>query len=65
MTDRLAYLAAARERGETEVEVPYYSARPRVLYMGEIRGNMGNYINYRLAQWFGLDSVVGYSSPMQ
>lgn len=65
VTDRLAYLAAARERGETEVEVPYYSARPRVLYMGEIRDNMGNYINYRLAQWFGLDSVVGYSSPMQ
>ena len=65
VTDRLAYLAAARDRGETEVEVPYYSARPRVLYMGEIRDNMGNYINYRLAQWFGLDSVVGYSSPMQ
>ena len=65
VTDRLAYLAAARERGETEVEVPYCSARPRVLYMGEIRDNMGNYINYRLAQWFGLDSVVGYSSPMQ
>lgn len=65
VTDRLAYLAAARDRGETEVEVPYYSARPRVLYMGEIHDNMGNYINYRLAQWFGLDSVVGYSSPMQ
>ncbi len=30
-----------------------------------IQDNMGNYINYRLAQWFGLDSVVGYSSPMQ
>ena len=65
VTDRLAYLAAVRDRGETEVEVPYYSARPRVLYMGEIRDDMGNYINYRLAQWFGLDSVVGYSSPMQ
>lgn len=65
VTERLAYLKAARERGDLEVEVPYYSARPRVLYMGEIRDNMGNYINYRLAQWFGLDSVVGYSSPMQ
>lgn len=63
--ERLDYLAGARARGETEVEVPYYDAAPRVLYMGEIRDNMGNYINYRLAQWFGLESVVGYSSPMR
>lgn len=63
--ERLDYLADARARGETEVEVPYYDAAPRVLYMGEIRDNMGNYINYRLAQWFGLESVVGYSSPMR
>ena len=42
------------------VDVPYYTAGPRVLFMGDIRDNMDNYINYRLAQWYGKESIIGY-----
>ena len=24
---------------------------------------MNNYINYRLAQWYGKDSIIGYYAP--
>jgi hypothetical protein len=27
--------------------------------MGDIRDNMDNYINYRLAQWYRKDSIIG------
>ena len=31
------------------------------VFMGDIRDNMDNYINFRLAQWYGRDSVIGYT----
>lgn len=46
------------------VEVPFYTVGPKVLFMGDIRDNMDNYINYRLAQWYGKDSIVGYHSQL-
>jgi hypothetical protein len=44
---------------ESEIEVPFYTAGPHVLFMGDIRDNMDNYINYRLAQWYRKDSIIG------
>ena len=54
--DRLAYIEGS---SSSTLEVPYYTVGPHVLFMGDIRGDMGNYINFRLAQWYGKDSVVG------
>ncbi len=41
------------------VEVPFYTDIPHVLHMGDIRDNMDNYINYRLAQWYGKTAIIG------
>ena len=46
---------------EQEVTVPFYRNVPHVLLMGDIRDNMDNYVNYRLAQWYGKKSIIGYS----
>lgn len=43
-----------------EIEVPFYTVGPKVLFMGDIRDNMDNYMNYRLAQWYGKESILGY-----
>lgn len=59
---RLSYL---EETPESQVEVAYYTAGPRVLFMGDIRDNMDNYINFRLAQWYGKDSVIGYNPNLR
>ena len=45
---------------EDSLEVPYYTNVPHVLLMGDIRDNMNNYINYRLCQWYGKESIIGY-----
>lgn len=45
---------------EQSLRVPYYTNVPHVLLMGDIRDNMDNYINYRLCQWYGKESIVGY-----
>ena len=65
-----AYDAQVRERIETiessdasDLTVPYYTDVPHVLLMGDIRDNMDNYINYRLCQWYGKESIVGYHAP--
>ena len=62
-----AYDAQVWERLETiensseqSLRVPYYTNVPHVLLMGDIRDNMDNYINYRLCQWYGKESIVGY-----
>lgn len=59
---RLAYLEESPERS---VEVAYYTAGPKVLFMGDIRDNMDNYMNFRLAQWYGKDSVIGYNPDLR
>ena len=49
---------------ELDVEVAFYTAGPKVLFMGDVRDNMDNYINYRLAQWYHKDSIIGvYGNP--
>lgn len=48
---------------ESSLRVPFYTNVPRVLLMGDIRDNMDNYINYRLCQWYGKESIVGYHAP--
>ncbi|OUN87195.1 DUF6056 family protein [[Collinsella] massiliensis] len=58
---RLAYL---EESEEGSVDVAYYTAAPKVLFMGDIRDNMDNYINYRLAQWYGKESIIGYHAVL-
>ena len=50
---------------ESDVEVYYYTDVPKVLYMGDVRDNMDNYINYRLAQWFEKDSIIGKHRPKE
>lgn len=45
-----------------DVEVPFITRAPRVLFMGDIKDNMDTYINFRLAQWYGKDSIIGYDS---
>ncbi len=58
---RLAYLEGS---AESSVDVAYYTAAPKVLFMGDIRDNMDNYINYRLAQWYGKESIIGYHAVL-
>ena len=48
---------------ESSLRVPFYTDVPHVLLMGDIRDNMDNYINYRLCQWYGKESIVGYHAP--
>jgi hypothetical protein len=45
---------------EDTLQVPFYTNAPKVLFMGDIRDNMSNYINYRLCQWYGKTSIIGY-----
>lgn len=52
---RLDFLATTDQKNVT---VPFYTNVPHVLLMGDIRDNMNNYINYRLAQWFELDKII-------
>lgn len=47
-----------------DVAVPYITAAPKVLFMGDIRDNMDNYINFRLAQWYGKDSIIAYHAEL-
>ncbi|OUP07177.1 hypothetical protein [Collinsella sp. An2] len=49
---------------EDQLEVPFYTVGPKVLFMGDIRDNMDNYINFRLAQWYGKESIVGYHGQL-
>lgn len=56
VTARLDYLSSTTDKN---VSVPFYTDVPHVLLMGDIRDNMSNYINYRLAQWFELDKIIG------
>lgn len=56
--DRLDYIETSEA---SELEVPFYHDIPHVLWMGDIRDNMDNYINYRLCQWYGKDSIIGVS----
>lgn len=53
-------LAAIESSTESSLRVPFYTNVPHVLLMGDIRDNMDNYINYRLCQWYGKESIVGY-----
>ena len=55
--ERLDYIESS---DEDSLRVPYYTDVPHVLLMGDIRDNMDNYINYRLCQWYGKQSIVGY-----
>ena len=55
--ERLDYIESS---DEDSLRVPYYTDVPHVLLMGDIRDNMDNYINYRLCQWYGKKSIVGY-----
>ncbi len=49
---------------DAEVEVPFITTAPKVLFMGDIRDNMDTYINYRLAQWYGKDAITGYHASL-
>lgn len=55
--DRLTTIEGS---SESSLKVPFYTNVPHVLLMGDIRDNMDNYINYRLCQWYGKDSIIGY-----
>lgn len=55
--DRLQTIESS---SEDTLQVPFYTDAPKVLFMGDIRDNMSNYINYRLCQWYGKTSIVGY-----
>lgn len=57
--ERLQYIETS---SASELEVVFYHDIPHVLWMGDIRDNMDNYINYRLCQWYGKDSIIGVSS---
>lgn len=57
--ERLSFIENSTE---SSLEVPFYHDIPHVLWMGDIRDNMSNYINYRLCQWYGKDSIIGVSS---
>lgn len=59
--DRIALI---EESDAAEVEVPFITTAPKVLFMGDIRDNMANYINFRLAQWYGKDSIIGYHASL-
>ncbi len=65
------YDAQVRERidaiessPDADVLVPFYTVGPKVLFMGDIRDNMDTYINYRLSQWYGKDSIIGYHAAL-
>lgn len=55
--DRLQTIESSTE---STLQVPFYTNAPKVLFMGDIRDNMSNYINYRLCQWYGKTSIIGY-----
>lgn len=57
--ERLDYIENSTD---SELEVVFYHDIPHVLWMGDIRDNMSNYINFRLCQWYGKDSIIGVSS---
>lgn len=59
-----ARLAQLETSGDADVYVAYYTVGPKVLFMGDVHDNMDNYINFRLAQWYGKDSVIGYHSTL-
>ena len=61
MRERLDYIESS---DEDSLRVPYYTDVPHVLLMGDIRDNMDNYINYRLCQWYGKESIVGYHAAV-
>ena len=54
--DRLRTIESSTD---DSLEVPFYTNAPKVLFMGDIRDNMNNYINFRLAQWYGKTSIIG------
>ena len=56
----LSRLETIEGSSEQSLRVPFYTNVPHVLLMGDIRDNMDNYINYRLCQWYGKESIVGY-----
>lgn len=56
-----ARITTLTESPSADIQVPFYTVGPKVLFMGDIRDNMDNYINFRLAQWYGRDSVIGYT----
>ncbi|AEB07394.1 hypothetical protein Corgl_1293 [Coriobacterium glomerans PW2] len=58
-----ARLAAIGSSESETLEVAFYTVRPKVLFMGDIRDNMDNYINYRLSEWFGKSSIIGVRAP--
>lgn len=57
-------IALLEDSDDASVEVPFYTVGPKVLFMGDIQDNMDNYINFRLAQWYGKESVIGYHSVL-
>ena len=59
-----ARLAQLETSEEADAYVAYYTVGPKVLFMGDVHDNMDNYINFRLAQWYGKDSVIGYHSTL-
>lgn len=59
-----ARLAQLETSEDADVYVAYYTVGPKVLFMGDVHDNMDNYINFRLAQWYGKDSVIGYHSTL-
>ena len=52
------------ESSDAEVEVPFITTAPKVLFMGDIRDNMDTYINYRFAQWWSKDAITGYHASL-
>lgn len=52
------------ESPDAEVEVPFITTAPKVLFMGDIRDNMDTYINYRFAQWWSKDAITGYHASL-
>lgn len=56
---RLDYIETSTE---STLKVAFYHDIPHVLWMGDIRDNMNNYINYRLCQWYGKESIIGVSA---
>ena len=59
----LRRLDTIEHSSDDSLTVPFYTDVPHVLLMGDIRDNMDNYINYRLAQWYGKTSIVGAHVP--
>ena len=57
-------IALIEQSDRADVEVPFITQAPKVLFMGDIHDNMDTYINYRLAQWYGKESIIGYDSVL-